>query len=382
LEANSQSVAINVEYKLETDEGGQKTSADNNDNGEQTDSNDDDNDNDASVQNETFNKNIVNTKQADVAETTISGDVTNTENVYTTVTNDNNASKSSPKTGSDNNNVFWMVMIAISCSGIVLLLVFRKKICKEALMFLGVLTVGAVVVGISFQTKADETNTVTKVISVSKNVSVGGETVTFSARVFYDGIDENSTTDNTGNLEVDLGEDVVPDLDFTPEEAEPTFASEYDEIANLSELNGGEVPYSLSDDNGTPNYIDGKFSDKSVNSAGEAIKALNDIHYSMGFENAEQEFEKVYSDSVEIPNQEVTNFYRLQQTYHNIPVYGYQLIVSTDTSGNIESLTGHYYPNIEVDINPTISMDDAKNIVSENESSSESVSDGLYICKR
>lgn len=182
---------------------------------------------------------------------------------------------------------------------------------------------------------------------------------------------------NINEGDFDLGEDIIPDLDFEPTEAEPTFEDKAHEIANIIDINDGEMPYSACDDNGIPNFIDGKFSEIKVTNTSEAIKALNDIHYIMHFENAEQEFESVYQENVELGAQ--TNFFRLQQVYHNVPVYGCQLIVSTDVVGNIETLTGHYYPDLNLDTQPNITIEEAKEILRSNYSEDELVSDGLYI---
>lgn len=181
---------------------------------------------------------------------------------------------------------------------------------------------------------------------------------------------------DSSETEISLGTDIdVPSGDFEKEDAMPTFPSREDEISNIAEVNGGTTPYFQTDDNGIPSYIDGAFSDKMVNSVEDAIDALNDIHYIMGFENAKQEFVGVYTDSMDYGFQ--TNFYRLQQTYHNIPIYGYQLIVSTNENGNIQSLTGHYSPNIEVETSPVISMSQAKEIISNGTRTVKS--DGLFV---
>ncbi len=169
--------------------------------------------------------------------------------------------------------------------------------------------------------------------------------------------------------------DITPDLDFKEETATPTFEDKEHEIANIAKLNNGQVPYSTNDANGVPNYIDGAFSGKTVKNATDAIASLNDIHHIMKFGNAIQEFKEVYSKE-----SNDTGFYRLQQVYHGVPVYGSQLVVSTDDNGTIQSLTGHYSPEIDVETTPKVSVDEAKATVKRIETSdSETVSQGLYI---
>ena len=160
---------------------------------------------------------------------------------------------------------------------------------------------------------------------------------------------------------------------FIEEDVNPTYENKIQEVENIASLNNGDVPYSNSDENGIPNYIDGTFSGKKVTSVEDAITALNDIHYTMQFENAEQEFKGVSSESAID-----TNFYRLQQVYHNIPVYGYQLIVSTDKEGTIQTLNGHYLPDIHIETTPSLSAEDARSIIQANDDS-DIISEELYI---
>lgn len=281
-----------------------------------------------------------------------------------------------PRTGDDANITLWLVLLTLAGAGIITLLILnRKKDIKTLSFFLGVLIAGAIAVGGPVQVQAAGSDT-TNSIRVSQSIVVGGKPVVLYATVTYGGNEGGSHTEPVLS-DLSLGEDVSPDLDFEPVEATPTFDSEEREVANIAALNDGEVPYSACDENGVPNYIDGKFSDKVVNSADDAIDALNDIHHLMQFENAKQEFEEVYSESVDLG--QTTKYYRLQQMYHNIPVYGYQLVVSTNAAGEISTLTGHYYPGINVDITPVLSAQQAKDKIAESGSDAESVSDGLYI---
>lgn len=148
---------------------------------------------------------------------------------------------------------------------------------------------------------------------------------------------------------------------------------EIQEMINVARLNDGQIPYNDIDDNGVLNFIEGKYSDKKVNSIADAIESLNDIHNIMKFDNAQEEFMGVYSENVNLGN--ATNYYRLQQIYKNIPVYGYQMTVSTNADGEIQTLSGHYYPEININIEPQISDDEAR----KNIENSNCTSDGLCI---
>ena len=201
--------------------------------------------------------------------------------------------------------------------------------------------------------------------------------VTENITLYARWIQKEPGNDIINESDFNLGEDVIPDLTYESEEAKPTYDTREDEIANIAEINNGTIPESYCDENDIPVYIDGKFSDRKVDSAEDAISALNDIHHIMEFENAEQEFTEVYSETVDLG--ETSNFYRFQQTYHNIPVYGYHMIVSTNASGEIQSLNGHYIPDLDIDITPKITMEQAKEIAYKSSQEVDSVSDGLYI---
>lgn len=280
-----------------------------------------------------------------------------------------------PTTGDNTNIAVWIVLALIAGGCIIVLLILKKFWKKIIALFLGVLIVGIGVVGISpTAIKAASSNV--KVIEIQESVLVNEISVKLEAKVSYC-FNEQEKSDVLEDFDLSLGNDVIPDLDFEPEEATPTFESKEQEVANIAELNGGEVPYAACDNNGVPNYIDGKFSDKIVDSAENAIEALNDIHHIMGFENAKQEFEEDYSQMVSLG--ETTGFYRLQQVYHNIPVYGYNLVVSTNSSGEIASLSGHYLSDLDVDTQPAINVEAAKGIVKQKFDISEMRSDGLFI---
>lgn len=280
------------------------------------------------------------------------------------------------ETGDNSRVILWsaILILAVISTTVIVTIQIRSKNRKKflSLLLTVVMTVG-VLNGFSTKAYADDTQE-SKEILASIIVDIGKDSLTIGAVVKYCSFDNSS---GTSDFYLSLGEDVDANINFNAESAIPSFDSAEQEIANIANLNNGEVPYSTCDDNGIPNYIDGKFSNKIIGSANDAIDALNDIHYIMGFQNAEQEFEEVYSESISLG--EITKFYRLQQVYHNIPVYGYQLIISTNAEGEIQTLTGHYYPAINIETIPVLSMQDAKNIVSENSGTIDIVSDGLYI---
>lgn len=290
------------------------------------------------------------------------------------INSDNGTSNTSTgvaKTG-DNSNMVWLAIVVLASAAVLVVLCIKKKKQKNALsLMLCVAMVGTMGTGLSKDVFA---KTTLKTLTLTHTVQVNGQELILKTNVNYE-CEETDTPTEFPDL--NLGEDVEPDLDFEPEEADPTFDSAEEEIINLMELNGDEFPYIDSDDNGVPNFIDGVFSEKTVSSAEEAVNALNDIHHIMQFENANQEFIEVYSENLNLDGQ--TNYYRLQQVYHNIPVYGHQLIVSTNSDGKIVSLSGHYLPELEINTQPLLTVENAKSLIVDKVGNAEMRSDGLFI---
>ena len=121
------------------------------------------------------------------------------------------------------------------------------------------------------------------------------------------------------------------------------------ELLNMKKINDGKIP-DITMNLGVPSFISGKFSDTKVVDIVSAIASLNDIKNLMKIKDAENEFvEKNHS----------TTQYKLQQVYNNVPVYGNILTITTDNDGNIESLNGHYTPNLNINTTPIITEEDA-----------------------
>lgn len=90
-----------------------------------------------------------------------------------------------------------------------------------------------------------------------------------------------------------------------------------------------------------------------VHSAQEAIDVLSGISMDLGYENALSELTEVHSATVD-----GDSYYRLQQNYQGIPVYGRTIVYATDETGaqisvtqNIQDVPGGL--NLEPTIDPT-----------------------------
>lgn len=124
-----------------------------------------------------------------------------------------------------------------------------------------------------------------------------------------------------------------------------------------------------------PSFINGKIINTKITSSQKAISALNNIHNLMGFENAEQEFKEKNVTTTNVGP--ATKFFRLQQYHRDIPVFGRQLVLSTDGEGNMQSLSGQYSP-IQDESTATLTEDAAIKVVEKTETAQQYNSEGLF----
>ena len=124
------------------------------------------------------------------------------------------------------------------------------------------------------------------------------------------------------------------------------------QIQAMTQANGGETPMIASAEEGkTPCLIDGKYTNKQVTSYQTAIASLCDVNAVMGIENPTREF---VGESIN--EYDGSRFYKLQQTYNGIEVYGKQLVVTTDAYGSTQALTGNYEKLENVATTPRIDV--------------------------
>lgn len=73
-----------------------------------------------------------------------------------------------------------------------------------------------------------------------------------------------------------------------------------------------------------------------ISNAEEAISHAKKLGEEYGYENAMNELTEKNTSSID-----GDNYYRLQQNYHGVPVYGKTIVYSTDSKGNILTVTGN-----------------------------------------
>ena len=100
----------------------------------------------------------------------------------------------------------------------------------------------------------------------------------------------------------------------------------------------------VKNENGIPKFIDGRFTDINVKNETDAFEALNALKDQLNFKNVNEEF------SIESAEEsENITYYRFNQMYNGIEVYGNNVVISVDEEGNVLSFSGYYAPNINIE---------------------------------
>lgn len=134
-----------------------------------------------------------------------------------------------------------------------------------------------------------------------------------------------------------------------------------EELREIAAINNGTLPeIHLETEDQIPQFIMGKYSDETVTGYDTAIDSLNDIDHLMLITDPAESFE---GQSISTRNGQT--FYKLQQMYKGLRVYGKQIIVATDEGGEITALSADYNPLTDIDITPTISAEAARAVASE-----------------
>ncbi len=105
--------------------------------------------------------------------------------------------------------------------------------------------------------------------------------------------------------------------------------------------------------------LTGQFTDQKVHNEQDAISAVRDAAEELGLENATEELTLVHTSRVDD-----LIFYRLQQNYRGIPVYGSTVVVVADESGETKGLTGNAVDiSGEFSFTPTVTQEQAESSI-------------------
>lgn len=126
-------------------------------------------------------------------------------------------------------------------------------------------------------------------------------------------------------------------------------------------LSNGKIEV-IFDDNGGIRVIEGKFTEKKVNSTESAADVLNSASSLFGFgfnATADDITVKSLSMDDEIPKY----YYRYSPVINGVPVLGSQIVISTDSVGNVNGLFNSYVPKVyNINSHTSISSSEAENI--------------------
>ena len=121
--------------------------------------------------------------------------------------------------------------------------------------------------------------------------------------------------------------------------------------------------------------LSGAFTERTITDRQSALAAIGDVADLVGITNATAEFGSCQEDTA-FDN----TYYRFNQQYEGIPVYGRSMVVCADAAGNGLSLSGSYLPITGLDTAPDITAQEAIAIAdSAYQMSAEITSEGLSI---
>lgn len=137
-------------------------------------------------------------------------------------------------------------------------------------------------------------------------------------------------------------------------ENDNTEPEKFSSVEDLQKVNSGEEPQVYVNDNNSCKAIDGSYTNISVNSSEDAIKSVDSVSTIMGIDQPSNELA-----AETVNTSEELTAYKLQQQYNSVPVYGRQVIVSTDKAGKTTSIGGNYLADVNVNTTNTISEQQA-----------------------
>ncbi|WP_353852916.1 DUF5050 domain-containing protein [Dehalobacter restrictus] len=107
------------------------------------------------------------------------------------------------------------------------------------------------------------------------------------------------------------------------------------------------------------NYVslDEGFTNVKVADVSSAIDAVASVRDTFGMTDPKAELAGKNTDSIG-----GTTYYRLEQKYKGIPVYGRSIVVSADDYGTATSLTSNYTPVAGINTEPTLSVEKAQSV--------------------
>lgn len=127
---------------------------------------------------------------------------------------------------------------------------------------------------------------------------------------------------------------------------------------NYSSISSSElISYSYNKDDKIK-FIDGKFSDKLINSLDDVYEALESIKDEIGFKDIKKELKFVREGKSE----DIT-YYKFNQVYKGISVLYQNIVVSVAKDRKVLSYSGYFIPDINVDVTPKKTKEEIDEII-------------------
>lgn len=145
---------------------------------------------------------------------------------------------------------------------------------------------------------------------------------------------------------------------------------------DLSALNGGAFPtIYYSEEKQAAYYIEGCYTAMKVRSPADAVASLQTIDWLLGLGDED--------DYVPLKTLEYEwgTVYRLGQYYKGVPLYGNEIIISTDRTGIVTSLNSTHRPGLDMDTSPAISGETASEKAILHCGGGKIAGSELYICR-
>lgn len=108
---------------------------------------------------------------------------------------------------------------------------------------------------------------------------------------------------------------------------------------------------------GVPKYLSGNITKEKVNGVSSVYTVLESLSNLYGFDNPKNEF------NIASMSSEGITYYRMEQLYDKIKVYGHELVMSVSNSGEVLSITGNYVPIQKLSNYSTLKENEISNIV-------------------
>ena len=201
------------------------------------------------------------------------------------------------------------------------------------------------------QPKAGKKNKKPLIIITAAALVCSGLGGFFLYRHFSDG-DSDGRKSKGGKKNDSAVEDLLDITDYDADADEPAAENLYNDGPAESECTQLGISY---DDNGDFQMLSGSFDEK-VSEDYEALEFIDSYAEQIGIEDAFDELSFVSENTFED-----CTYYKYQQVFDDVPVYGNQLIVAVNKEGVVDSVSGGYTP-VDIDTEPSIDQEKAEEI--------------------